>query len=175
MEDMSAFPLELTGSDAPMVSFKKVRKAYGALVVLDNLELDVAAGEMVTIIGPSGSGKTTVLRMLMTLEQINGGVIYVDGQPLTHMPKGGQLVTASPRRGERMLAGQFASRSAAIANRSGLRLMKLSSLKFYGISLRRRGQYDQALRILSETKREAERRGYQNLARGLSEEIALIV
>ena len=79
------------------------------------------------------------------------------------------------KRGERMLAGQFASRSAAIANRSGLRLMKLSSLKFYGTSLRRRGQYEQALRILQETKREAERRGYQNLARGLSEEIALIV
>ena len=79
------------------------------------------------------------------------------------------------KRGERMLAGQFASRSAAIANRSGLRLFKLASLKYYGISLRRRGQYDQALRILSETKREAERRGYQNLARGLSEEIALIV
>ena len=97
MEDMSAFPLELSGTDAPMVSFKKVRKAYGKLVVLDNLELDVAAGEMVTIIGPSGSGKTTVLRMLMTLEQINGGVIYVDGKPLTHMPKGGKLVEASPR------------------------------------------------------------------------------
>ena len=79
------------------------------------------------------------------------------------------------KRGERMLAGQFASRSAAIANRNGLRLMKLSSLKFYGMSLRRRGQYEQAKQILQETKREAERRGYQNLARGLSEEIALIM
>ena len=97
MEDMSAFPLELTGADTPMVSFMKVKKAYGELVVLDNLDLDVAAGEMVTIIGPSGSGKTTVLRMLMTLEKINGGVIYVDGQPLTHMPKGGKLIEASPR------------------------------------------------------------------------------
>ena len=97
MEDMSAFPLEISGDDAPMVSFRKVQKAYGALVVLDDLDLDVAAGEMVTIIGPSGSGKTTVLRMLMTLEQINGGVIYVDGKPLTHMPKGGTLVPATPR------------------------------------------------------------------------------
>ena len=80
-----------------MVSFKKVRKAYGELVVLDNLDLDVAPGEMVSIIGPSGSGKTTVLRMLMTLEEINGGVIYVDGNPLTHMPKNGKLVPASQR------------------------------------------------------------------------------
>ncbi len=45
-------------------------------------------GEMVSIIGPSGSGKTTVLRMLMTLEEINGGCIYVDGKPLT--PYAGQ-------------------------------------------------------------------------------------
>lgn len=80
-----------------MVRFQQVRKSYGSLTVLDNLDLDVAPGEMVTIIGPSGSGKTTVLRMLMTLETINGGVIYVDGKPLTHMPKGGKLVPANER------------------------------------------------------------------------------
>lgn len=97
MLDMSGFPLELSGENKPMVSFRKVRKSYGALTVLDDLDLDINAGEMVSIIGPSGSGKTTVLRMLMTLEQINGGVIYVDGKPLTHMPKGGQLVPANER------------------------------------------------------------------------------
>jgi polar amino acid transport system ATP-binding protein len=96
-EDMSGFPLALEGKPAPMVSFKKVTKSYGSLTVLDSLDLDVAEGEMVTIIGPSGSGKTTVLRMLMTLETINGGVIYVDGQPLTHMPDGGRLVPANNR------------------------------------------------------------------------------
>lgn len=97
MNTLSGFPVELTGKDVPMVSFKQVTKAYGDLVVLDKLDLDVTAGEMVTIIGPSGSGKTTVLRMLMTLEQINGGCIYVDGQPLTHMPKNGELVSANER------------------------------------------------------------------------------
>jgi polar amino acid transport system ATP-binding protein len=95
MEDLTGYPLELTGDNIPMVSFKKVRKAYGSLVVLDDLDLDISAGEMVSVIGPSGSGKTTVLRMLMTLEKINGGVIYVDGKPLTHMEKGGVLVPAS--------------------------------------------------------------------------------
>ena len=68
-----------------MVRFKGVTKRYGALTVLDELDLDVARNEKVAIIGPSGSGKTTVLRMLMTLEQINEGVIEVDGEPLTHM------------------------------------------------------------------------------------------
>mgnify|MGYP003564140763 CR=1 FL=1 len=79
----------------PMVTFDHVSKRYGDLVVLDNLCLSVAANEKVAIIGPSGSGKTTVLRLLMTLERINDGVIYVDGQPLTHEHKGGELVPAS--------------------------------------------------------------------------------
>jgi polar amino acid transport system ATP-binding protein len=89
------FPLELKGDDIPMVRFAQVTKRYGDLTVLDALDLDVNANEMVAIIGPSGSGKTTVLRMLMTLELINEGVIYVDGKPLTHMEKDGQLVWAN--------------------------------------------------------------------------------
>ena len=76
-------------SDAPMVRFDKVSKRYGALTVLDGLDLDIARGEKVSIIGPSGSGKTTVLRMLMTLETINDGVIWVEGEPLTHMQRNG--------------------------------------------------------------------------------------
>jgi len=81
----------------PMVRFKEVTKRYGDLVVLDQLDLDVTANEKVAIIGPSGSGKTTVLRMLMTLERIDGGVIDVDGEPLTHMQRNGELVPADDR------------------------------------------------------------------------------
>ncbi len=103
-EDLSAYPLRLTGDDVPMVRFMNVTKRYGSLVVLDALNLDVAAGEMVTVIGPSGSGKTTVLRMLMTLETINGGVIYVDGEPLTHMERGGKLVPADAKHLRKMRA-----------------------------------------------------------------------
>ena len=78
----------------PTVRFDKVTKRYGPLTVLDSLELDIARGEKVAIIGPSGSGKTTVLRMLMTLETIDEGVIYVDGEPLTHMERNGKLIPA---------------------------------------------------------------------------------
>jgi polar amino acid transport system ATP-binding protein len=86
----------------PMVRFDKVSKRYGPLTVLDQLDLAVAANEKVAIIGPSGSGKTTVLRMLMTLETINEGLISVDGEPLTHMNKGDQLVPANAAHLRRM-------------------------------------------------------------------------
>ena len=92
----STYPLRLD-EDGVMVRFSNVTKRYGDLTVLDSLDLDVSANEMVSIIGPSGSGKTTVLRMLMTLEKIDGGVIYVDGEPLTHMERGGRLEPASEK------------------------------------------------------------------------------
>ena len=104
MMDLSDYPLELPEGDRPMVRFLNVTKRYGRLTVLDRLNLDVAEGEMVTIIGPSGSGKTTVLRMLMTLETINDGVIYVDGKPLTHMERNGRLVRADERHLRKMRA-----------------------------------------------------------------------
>jgi len=86
----------------PMVRFDKVRKSYGSLVVLDNLDLEIARGEKVAIIGPSGSGKTTVLRMLMTLERIDRGVIFVDGEPLTSMNRNDELVPADAKHLRRM-------------------------------------------------------------------------
>ncbi len=92
--DLADYPLELSEHDRPMVRFMNVTKRYGALTVLDDLNLDVAEGEMVTVIGPSGSGKTTVLRMLMTLETINDGIIWVEGEPLTHVMKNGAYVPA---------------------------------------------------------------------------------
>lgn len=97
MDYSADYPLELTGEGIPMVRFMNVSKKYGALKVLENLNLEISKGEKVSIIGPSGSGKTTVLRMLMTLETIDAGVIYVDGKPLTHMPRGGSLVPADSR------------------------------------------------------------------------------
>ncbi|HEY8593954.1 MAG TPA: ectoine/hydroxyectoine ABC transporter ATP-binding protein EhuA [Devosiaceae bacterium] len=79
----------------PIIKFDKVVKRFGSHIVLDELDFEVAQGEKVTIIGPSGSGKSTVLRILMTLEKINDGVVYVGGEPLWHEQRNGQLVPAS--------------------------------------------------------------------------------
>ena len=88
----------MNNSDDVLVKFSDVTKQYGDLVVLDKLNLEIKKNEMVSIIGPSGSGKTTVLRTLMTLEKIDQGVIYLENEPLTHMPdKEGKLIVANEK------------------------------------------------------------------------------
>ncbi|MCW4456778.1 ectoine/hydroxyectoine ABC transporter ATP-binding protein EhuA [Microbacterium sp. MPKO10] len=76
----------------PAIRFDNVEKRFGDNVVLHDLNFSVAKGDRVTLIGPSGSGKTTILRLVMTLEEANGGYIYVDGEPLTHEERGGKRV-----------------------------------------------------------------------------------
>ncbi|MFJ9059114.1 ectoine/hydroxyectoine ABC transporter ATP-binding protein EhuA [Streptomyces sp. NBC_00111] len=80
-----AAPDPLVTGVEPLVRFDKVVKRYGDHVVLDELDFTVRRGEHVTLIGPSGSGKTTILRLLMTLERVSDGVIWVDGSPLSHV------------------------------------------------------------------------------------------
>ena len=84
-------------STSSIVRFQGVTKRYGPLTVLDQLDLDIERNEKVALIGPSGSGKSTLLRMLMLLEDIDDGLIEVDGRPLTHMSVNGGLVRANER------------------------------------------------------------------------------
>lgn len=82
----------------PIVKFDKVTKRFGTFEVLRGLDFEVQQGEKVTIIGPSGSGKSTVLRVLMTLEPIQEGVVYVGNEPLWHEKNGnGELKPASEK------------------------------------------------------------------------------
>ena len=70
----------------PILALRNIVKRYGAHTVLDDVSLDVEAGEVVAIIGRSGSGKTTLLRCINGLEAIERGAIAFDGAPL---PPGG--------------------------------------------------------------------------------------
>ncbi|WP_321922378.1 glutamine ABC transporter ATP-binding protein GlnQ [Paraburkholderia guartelaensis] len=66
-------------STLDMVQFKQVTKRFGQTTVLDGVDLNIRAGEVVVLIGPSGSGKSTLLRCINALEQIDGGDLIVDG------------------------------------------------------------------------------------------------
>jgi NitT/TauT family transport system ATP-binding protein len=70
----------------PRVSVKGLWKLYGDTVVLENLSLEVAEREFVTIVGASGCGKTTFLRMLLGMEQPSRGRLLIDGQPAPSEP-----------------------------------------------------------------------------------------
>jgi NitT/TauT family transport system ATP-binding protein len=56
-----------------------VSKSFGALQALTGIDLDVRAGEVVTVLGPSGSGKTTLLRLVGGLAEPTAGTVTVDG------------------------------------------------------------------------------------------------
>lgn len=62
---------------------KNVTKSFGKATVIDNLNLSIKKGSMVTLLGPSGCGKTTVLRLVAGLESPTHGQIFIDGEDVT--------------------------------------------------------------------------------------------
>ncbi|MFI6051368.1 amino acid ABC transporter ATP-binding protein [Streptomyces violascens] len=72
----------------PLIELRDVNKHYGALHVLQNINLTVGRGEVVVVIGPSGSGKSTLCRTMNRLETIESGSIAIDGRPLPEEGKG---------------------------------------------------------------------------------------
>jgi glutamate transport system ATP-binding protein len=60
----------------------QVNKHFGALHVLQDIDLTIARGEVVVVIGPSGSGKSTLCRTINRLETVDTGAITIDGKPL---------------------------------------------------------------------------------------------
>ena len=69
----------------PIIQFRKVRKAFGPKVIYDGLDLEVRAGESLTIIGGSGVGKSVMLKMLIGLLKVDAGAIFFHGQDITQM------------------------------------------------------------------------------------------
>lgn len=73
-------------STPPLVSFRGVQKSYeGGGPVVRGLDLDVAAGEFLTLLGPSGSGKTTTLMMLAGFERPSRGEILLEGRDVARL------------------------------------------------------------------------------------------
>ncbi|PZM10455.1 ABC transporter ATP-binding protein [Rhizobium tubonense] len=68
------------------ISIADLRKSYGLYVALDDVTLDIAAGEFLTLLGPSGSGKTTLLMALAGFVRPERGGLTIGGQDVTRLP-----------------------------------------------------------------------------------------
>jgi putative spermidine/putrescine transport system ATP-binding protein len=70
----------------PLLSLRQVAKSYGASVALQPTDLDIAAGEFVTLLGPSGCGKSTLLRIVCGVMSPSTGTISLDGRRIETLP-----------------------------------------------------------------------------------------
>ena len=75
-------PADSAEDERQLVVLRGVRKSFGDVQALVDIDLTVAAGEVVVLIGPSGSGKSTLCRCINRLETIDAGTILLDGTPL---------------------------------------------------------------------------------------------
>jgi putrescine transport system ATP-binding protein len=74
------------GASAPLLRIAGVTKRFGGFTAVDDLSLDIMAGEFFALLGPSGCGKTTLLRMLAGFEAPDDGAILLDGEDIAQVP-----------------------------------------------------------------------------------------
>ena len=70
----------------PAIELRETHRAFGPVVALDSVSLEIATGEFFALLGPSGSGKTTCLRLIAGFDQPDRGQILLDGQDVTNTP-----------------------------------------------------------------------------------------
>ena len=70
----------------PVLKFSAITKSFTDVVALDAFTLDVAAGELVTLLGPSGCGKTTALRIAAGFERADAGALMLNGSDISDLP-----------------------------------------------------------------------------------------
>ena len=74
---------EEPAASAPAVRLTGIRRAYGDVVAIAGLDLEIAEGEFFTLLGPSGSGKTTTLRVIAGFERPDSGRVELAGTDVT--------------------------------------------------------------------------------------------
>ena len=70
---------------APAIQLVRLRKNYGDVIAVDDIDLEIAEGEFFSLLGPSGSGKTTVLRMIAGFELPTGGAVLLQGNDVSQL------------------------------------------------------------------------------------------
>lgn len=69
----------------PQIILQDIKKSYGSVTVIENLNLSMDNNEFTVLVGPSGCGKSTILRMIAGLEVLSDGEILVDDKPVSHL------------------------------------------------------------------------------------------
>ena len=68
-----------------MIKIENITKSFGNLQVLKGIDMEVAKGEIVSIVGPSGAGKTTLLQIIGTLDRPDSGAVVIDGTEVSQL------------------------------------------------------------------------------------------
>lgn len=69
-----------------MLKLENLKKVYDGVTILENINLDIEDGEIISILGPSGCGKTTLLNLILGIAEADGGKIFFNGQDITKVP-----------------------------------------------------------------------------------------
>jgi ABC-2 type transport system ATP-binding protein len=101
--------------DTPMITAKGLRKAYGAHVVLDEIDLNVSEGSIFSLLGPNGAGKTTMVQIFSTLIRADAGEVRIVGHDLNREPEAVRAVIG--------LTGQFAAVDQVLTGEENMMLM----------------------------------------------------
>jgi ABC-2 type transport system ATP-binding protein len=99
----------------PAIEVHGLRKSYGDQVVLDRVDLTVAAGTVTALLGPNGAGKTTTVHILSTLVRPDGGTAFVNGCDVVRNPDGVRAAIG--------LTGQFSAVDTLLTGEENLLLM----------------------------------------------------
>lgn len=105
----------MTLFSSPALTAVGLRKAFGPLVVLDDIDLEVPAGTVFSLLGPNGAGKTTTVQILSTLIPADAGQVYVAGHDLRREP---DLIRAAIG-----VTGQFSAVDNLLTGQENLILM----------------------------------------------------
>ncbi len=131
----------------PLLELRNLRKAYGALVVTDDVSLSIQPGELHAIIGPNGAGKTTLIHQISGMLDSNSGQVLFGGEDVTRMPMHQRVRRGLARSFQitSILPGFSALENVALA----LQARSGSSFRFFGDASQEKALNEPALECLN--------------------------
>jgi len=149
-------------------------KTFGDFQALNNVSLDIEAGEVVCIMGPSGSGKSTLLRCLNLLERPEKGAIWVDNELIGYTPKHGKLIPLGSKKlaSQRTAMGMVFQRFNLFTNRTVVENVMEGPVQV--LKRDKKASYQRAIDLLSKVGLEDQAKKYPSaLSGGQQQRVAI--